>query len=96
MTRPRHAKPDANQPDMVLALRQCGLCVIIVSDLGGDALDLFVGDPVAGQWCQVEVKDEDGTLTASEAEYIARWGDHLPIVVARHPADVLRAMGRGQ
>ena len=92
--RPRHPKPDANQSAMVEALRQCGLVCHDVSALGGDCLDLFVGDPMSGHWCQVEVKTPDGTLTEGEAAYLDRYGQHLPIVVARRAEDVLAALGR--
>jgi len=92
--RPRHPKPDANQQRMVEALRQCGLVCHDVSALGGDCLDLFVGDPMTGQFVQVEVKTDSGTLTEGEAAYLDRYGQQLPIVVARRAEDVLAALGR--
>jgi len=93
-SRPRHPKTDANQSAMVNALRQCGLVVLDVSSLGGDCLDLFVGDPLGGGFVQVEVKTDGGVLTPGEAEYIARYAGPLPIVVARRAEDVLIALGR--
>ena len=92
--RPRHPKPDANQAAMVEALRQCGLVVHDVSSLGGDCLDLFVGDPLSGRWVQVEVKAEGGTLTEGESAYIDRYRQQLPILVVRHGVEVLRYLGR--
>lgn len=92
--RPRHPKPDSNQAEIVRELRRCGLVVHDVSSLGGDCLDLFVGDPVSGVWCQVEVKTDDGELTAEEALYIHEWADVLPVVLARSADDVLRRLGR--
>jgi len=93
-SRPRHPKTDANQSAMVNALRQCGLVVLDVSSLGGDCLDLFVGDPLGGGFVQVEVKTDGGVLTPGEAGYIARYAGPLPIVVARRAEDVLIALGR--
>lgn len=93
-SRPRHPKADANQAAMVEALRQCGLVVHDVSSLGGDCLDLFVGDPLGGGFVQVEVKASGGVLTEGEANYLARYAGQLPIVVARRAEDVLRALKR--
>ena len=92
--RPRHPKTDANQSAMVNALRQCGLVVLDVSSLGGDCLDLFVGDPLGGGFVQVEVKTDGGVLTPREAEYLARYAGPLPFIVARRAEDVLIALGR--
>ena len=92
--RPRHPKPDANQADIIRDLRKCGLVVLDVSSLGGDCLDLFVGDPLGGGFVQVEVKVPAGVLTPGEADYIADYGGLLPIVVAREAEDILRALGR--
>jgi len=92
--RPRHPKPDANQAEVIADLRQCGLVVHDVSSLGGDCLDLFVGDPATGDWLQVELKDEGGRLTPRERAYIAQHIYRLPILIAWDSEDVLRALGR--
>ena len=92
--RPRHPKPDGNQRWMVEELRQCGLVVLDISSLGGECLDLMVGDPTQNRWLQVEVKTDAGTLTTGEARYIERFGAFLPIVVARSARDVLIAIER--
>ena len=91
--RPRHPKTDANQPDIIRDLRKCGLIVHDVSSLGGDCLDLFVGDPQSYQWLQIEVKTDEGQLTPRERAYIAVHLPRLPIVVARRAEDVLIALG---
>ena len=99
--RPRHPKPDANQQRMVQALRQCGLVVVVVSDLPGeqdqddvDTLDMYVGDPCNGNWMHVECKTDGGELTPHQRRYLDRYGQQLPIVVARRAEDVLAALGR--
>ena len=92
--RPRHPKTDANQPDVIRDLRDCGLIVHDVSSLGGDCLDLFVGDPASYSWIQVEVKTDEGKLTPRERAYIAVHLPKVPIVVAREAEDVLKVLGR--
>jgi len=96
MTRPRHPKPDANQADIIRDLRDCGLIVHDVSSLGGDCLDLFVGDPASYSWLQIEVKTDEGKLTPRERAYIAVHLPKVPILIAREAEDVLRAFGRIQ
>ncbi|HUW11112.1 MAG TPA: hypothetical protein VM537_15390 [Anaerolineae bacterium] len=93
-SRPRHPKTDANQADVIRELRECGLIVHDVSSLGGDCLDLFVGDPASCSWLQVEVKTEEGQLTPRERAYIALHIVLVPIVVAWDTEDILRALGR--
>ena len=93
-SRPRHPKTDANQPDIIRDLRKCGLIVHDVSSLGGDCLDLFVGDPQSYQWLQIEVKTDEGQLTPRERAYIAQHITRVPILVAWTTEDILRALGR--
>jgi len=95
--RPRRAKPDANQAQMVSDLRRFGFCCIITHTLGGDALDMFVGGwncrTRQYAWVQVEVKVPGAKLTPNEKKYIKRWSD-LPIIVAYKAEDVLAWFGR--
>ena len=93
-SRPRHPKTDANQPDIIRDLRKCGLIVHDVSSLGGDCLDLFVGDPQSYQWIQIEVKTDEGKLTPRERAYIAVHLPKVPILIARAAEDVLKVLGR--
>ncbi|HUW14047.1 MAG TPA: hypothetical protein VM537_30260, partial [Anaerolineae bacterium] len=74
--------------------RKCGLIVHDVSSLGGDCLDLFVGDPASYSWIQVEVKTDEGELTSRERAYIAVHLPKVPILIAREAEDVLVALGR--
>ena len=93
-SRPRHPKTDANQPDIIRDLRACGLIVHDVSSLGGDRLDLFVGDPTSYDWLQVELKVEGGRLTPRERAYIAQNILRVPILIAWDTEDISRALGR--
>jgi hypothetical protein len=90
-------KRDANQAEIADGLRQMGFCVLDVSPLGGDALDMFVGGWSCKlkeyAWVQVEVKTPTGNLTNDEETYIAQWLE-LPIVIARSTEDVLDWFGR--
>ena len=94
MARPKHPKPDANQPDVIRDLRDCGLIVVDVSSLGGNRLDFFVGDPASYSWLQVELKAEGGRLTPRERAYIAQNITRVPILIARTAEDVLEALKR--
>ena len=101
MTRPRYPKPDANHAYNNQALRQCGLVVVDVSALPGaqvdndtDTLDVFVGDPITGQWVHVDWKTETGTLTDRQQRYVERYGQQLPVLVATSFVDVLQHFGR--
>jgi len=93
-SRPRHPKTDSNQADIIRDLRKLGLVVHDVSSLGGDCLDLFVGDPASYSWLQIEIKTDEGELTPRERAYIAVHLPKVPIVIAREAEDVLRALKR--
>ena len=102
MTRPRYPKPDANHAYNNQALRQCGLVVVDVSPLPGkqidddtDTLDVFVGDPLTGQWVHVDWKVDGGTLTGRQQRYTDRYGKQLPIFVACSFREVMHYFGRG-
>ena len=99
--RPRHPKPDANHAYNNNALRQCGLVVVDVSRLPGeqvdpdtDTLDVFVGDPITGEWLHVDWKTEDGAMTDRQRRYVERYGSQLPVLVTSSFATVLAYFGR--
>lgn len=83
---------DANQADIVAALRQLGFCVLDVSPLGGEILDLFVCGYHAvrkrWEWLHVEVKTATGELTAGEQAFLDKW-PQCPAIVARRLGDIL-------
>jgi len=78
----RAAKVDANQAEVVEALRRCGVSVEII----GLPLDLLVCH--RGETALVEVKGEDGRLTKQQVEFIARWPGKVHIV--RGPEQALK------
>ena len=66
--RPRHPKPDACQNDIVRDLRALGRGVWVLSDIGGQVLDLVVFWDGCG--IPVEVKGPDGSLTPDQKDSV--------------------------
>ena len=60
----RIAKVDANQPDIVAALRKVGASVTLLSQVGGGCPDLLVG--IAGVNLLMEVKDGSKPMSAQK------------------------------
>lgn len=85
MTLRRAAKVDANQAEVVEALRKCGIQVEII----GFPVDLLCADQ-KGVMHLVEIKTEDGRLTRQQVEFIARWPS--PVHIVRGPQEALRAV----
>jgi len=87
-----YTRRDRNQCEIVEGLRALSFCVLDVSQLGGAALDLFVGGWSMRlgcyAWVQVEVKVSSGQLTKGEQEHLTKWSE-LPIIVARSIEDVV-------
>jgi RecB family endonuclease NucS len=75
MTLRRAAKVDANQGEVVEALRRCGVQVEII----GFPVDLLCCDQ-RGKVHLVEVKTGEGRLTKQQVEFIARWPGQVHIV----------------
>lgn len=93
---------DANQPDIVRALRQAGASVAITSDLGHGYPDLLVGFRPSVAWIlaqptplrislPMEIKTLRGRLTPEEADWHASWEGS--VVVVRSVAEALVAIG---
>ena len=105
--RPKHAKPDDNQPAVIKELRDDGYVVIVTASLPGhqiyNPLDFFVMHPDQGRWLQVELKpDFRADFTDNESLYLAKWGvwpcpfnicRGVPIVAAACAEDVRMALG---
>lgn len=83
------AKADANQPEIVKALRRHGASVLHLHTVGHGCPDLAVG--VAGSTYLLEIKDGSGKLTAQEEEFFKLWKGHVAIV--RTPAEAVAAVG---
>lgn len=100
--RPRHARPDCVQSEIVSDLRQLGFFVLDVSQLAHLGFDLLVcgysRKMLGPEWLAVEVKSTKGSpLTEREAEVqaemVQQFGENAPIIVAWSAEDVLRWYG---
>jgi hypothetical protein len=79
----RAAKIDANQPEIVNALRKVGVTVCITSHVGGGFPDLAAS--YRGKLIFLEVKDgakppSRRKLTPAEADFHREWSEHVAIV----------------
>jgi len=83
------AKTDANQAEIVAALRAVGASVLVLSRVGQGVADLAVG--IRGETFFLEVKTDKGKLTPREQEFMEGWRGHYAIV--RTPEEALRAIG---
>jgi len=83
------AKTDANQAEIVQALRDVGASVLVLSRVGQGVADLAVG--IRGETFFLEVKTDKGKLTPREQEFMDGWRGHYAIV--RTPEEALRAIG---
>ena len=83
------AKTDANQQEIVDALRQVGASVLVLSRVGQGCADLAAG--IRGQTFFLEVKTDKGKLTEDEQKFMDEWRGHYAIV--RTPEEALRAIG---
>jgi Holliday junction resolvase len=83
------AKIDANQPEIVKALRKCGISVHSTAAIGKGFPDLVCakGDKA---WL-IEVKGPKGKLTDDQVEFMSAWqGD---VHIARSVDDALKIVG---
>lgn len=85
MTLRRAAKVDANQAEVVEALRRCGVAVEII----GFPVDLLCCDQ-RGKLSLVEIKTDEGRLTKQQVEFIARWPGQVHVV--RGPQEAVKAV----
>lgn len=85
---------DANQNEVVAALRAVGCNVAITSSLGSGFVDLVVFRPATGLLRLIELKDgskppSKQKLTPDEVEFARKF----PVWVVRNVAEALAAMG---
>ena len=90
----RHGKVDANQADIVKALRQAGCSVFVTSSVGDGFVDLVCGRH--GKNEMLEVKDENQPpskrrLTPKEQEFRDNWRG--TIYTVESVEDALSVMG---
>lgn len=65
----RAAKRDANQPEIVDALRRAGVTVIELGHIGGGVPDLYCYRKATGLGRWIEVKAPKGKLTKPQIEF---------------------------
>ena len=93
----RAAKIDANQPEIVAALRKAGATVALLSRVGDGVPDLVVG--YRGRNFLIEVKDlnapkKDRELRDNQAEWHAAWkGQVCKVETAEAALAVIGATG---
>lgn len=85
----RFAKIDANQPEIVAALRKAGVSVQSTASLGNGFPDL-VAAKGSMTW-MIEVKGPKGTLTPDQIKFIDGWRGTVHIV--RTVDDALKLVG---
>ena len=83
------AKVDANQAEIVQALRDVYCSVLLLHRVGQGCPDIAVG--YQGSVYFLEIKTEKGKLTPPETKFQDSWRGHYAIV--RTPEDALRAIG---
>jgi hypothetical protein len=83
------AKTDANQAEIVQALRDVYCSVLLLHRVGQGCPDIAVG--YQGSVYFLEIKTDKGKLTPREQEFMDGWRGHYAIV--RTPDEALRAIG---
>lgn len=81
----RNAKVDANQVEIVKALRQVGCSVVSLASVGKGVPDLLVSSP-SGFLFLMEIKDGNKPpsarkLTKDQVEFHAKWNSEIAIVL---------------
>ena len=84
-------RTDANQRDIVAALRMAGCTVHSLHAVGQGCPDLLIGR--ADKNYLLEVKTEEGKLRRSQEQWIAKWRGHVAVV--RTIEEALEAVGLG-
>lgn len=74
----RAAKIDANQPEIVAALRKAGFSVVSLARAGGGVPDLLVGR--AGRNYLLEVKEVSGKLRVTQELWHRAWRGQVATV----------------
>lgn len=87
----RDARVDANQAEIVEALRQVGAVVFDTHALGGGFLDIAV--LFRGAVHLIEIKMPGGKLTPAEQEFHDAWGNSPFVHIVYSMEDALEAIG---
>lgn len=86
----RQGKQDANQPEIVKALRRCGAHVVDLHAIGGGCPDLLVG--FRGVNYLIEIKTLVGKVRTGQADFQATWPGGR-VVIVRSIVEALVAIG---
>jgi hypothetical protein len=82
-------KVDANQKEIVAALRQMGATVWITSDCGHGAPDIICG--YSGRSYLFELKSSGGRMTTDEIEWRDKWrGNYYVITTAEQAIEIMQ------
>lgn len=95
----KHGKVDANQAQIVEALRAIGCSVQILSDVGGGVPDLLVGTGYpngAPRNYLLEVKGEHGRQTIDQVDWHDAWRGQYAIVRSAEEAIRVVTFSTGQ
>lgn len=84
-------KVDANQKDIVSALRTAGCEVQHLSDVGKGCPDILVA--FRGNWFVAELKSEKGTLEASQIVWHQKFGRCAKVCIWRSVEEAVREIG---
>ena len=83
----RRSKIDANQPDIVAALRKAGVSVLSLASVGDGCPDLLCS--YLGRLTLLEVKTPGEKLRPSQVDWVAKWDPHAPVFVVETVDDAL-------
>lgn len=86
----KHGKIDANQAEIVEALRRCGASVVSLADMGGGCPDLLIG--YRGVTYLAEIKTARGQLNELQRQWHAGWRG-FPVLILRSVDDAAKALG---
>ena len=101
----RAARTDANQAEIVKALRQAHISVLVLSDVGKGVPDLLVAYQGESTLPEVKRPGHERDLTPDQVEFHATWrgrakvvtsvGEALDVVLALDGAEAGRGVGGG-
>ncbi len=83
---PQHLRVDANQPEIVAALRGMGASVLLLNCVGHGSPDILVG--WNGNNVLMEIKSPDGKLTDDEKQFFDTWRG--PKIIVRSIGDAIQ------
>jgi Holliday junction resolvase len=87
----KHGRTDANQSQIISALRLAGAWVEPnLSAVGGGCPDLLVA--YQGYWLVIEVKTAKGKLLQGQQRWHDQFGEFAPVHIARSPEDIVEIL----